>query len=80
MAVCALPSPGNMYTYARWLQTALFYFLAHFIETAIFVKRLSKHGVTVGSVAWMKWAATCFVGGKFGFEHFDRVIAEGGVK
>jgi hypothetical protein len=74
MALCALPSPG--YTHLRWIQTALFYFLygAHFIETLIFTQRLSKHGIAFGSAAWMKWVGTCFVGGKFCFEHFDRLV------
>jgi hypothetical protein len=58
-----------------WIQNGLFYFLygAHGIETAMFTKRLSEHGVSVMSLAWWKWMATCFVGGKFCFEHFDKV-------
>lgn len=63
---------------ARWIQNGLFYFLfgAHAIETAMFTRRLSEHGVSVASVAWWKWVATCFVGGKFLFEHFDRVVGK----
>jgi len=61
---------------ARWIQNALFYFLfgAHAIETAMFTRRLNHHGVSVLSLAWWKWVATCFVGGKFLFEHFDCVV------
>lgn len=65
-------------TAARWIQNGLFYFLfpAHAIETAMFTKRLNEHGVSVLSVAWWKWIATCFVGGKFVFEHFDRLVGK----
>jgi hypothetical protein len=61
-----------------WIQNGLFYFLfgAHAIETAVFTRRLSAHGVSVASAAWWKWMATCFVGGKFLFEHFDRVVGK----
>jgi hypothetical protein len=63
---------------ARWIQNGLFYFLfgAHAVETAMFMKRLSEHGVSVMSAAWWKWVGTCFVGGKFCFEHFDTVVGK----
>ena len=63
---------------ATWIQNGLFYFLfgAHAIETAMFTQRLNRHGVSVMSLAWWKWMATCFVGGKFCFEHFDRVVGK----
>lgn len=59
-----------------WIQTGIFWFLygAHTIESAIFVKKLSDHGVSVLSTAWWKWMAECFVGGKFCFEHFEGVV------
>jgi hypothetical protein len=76
MAVCALPSPP--FLYLRWLQAALFYILygAHAVETVVFMKRLNRHGITVGGAAWWKWVGTCFVGGKFCFEHFDGVVGK----
>ena len=63
---------------ATWIQNGLFYFLfgAHAVETALFTKRLNEHGVSLFSVAWFKWIGTCFVGGKFLFEHFDRVVGK----
>lgn len=63
---------------ATWVQNGLFYFLfgAHAIETAMFTRRLNEHGVSVTSSAWWKWMATCFVGGKFCFEHFDRLAGK----
>jgi hypothetical protein len=63
---------------ATWIQNGLFYFLfgAHAIESAMFTKRLQEHGVSVASLAWWKWMTTCFVGGKFLFEHFDRVVGK----
>ena len=63
---------------ATWIQNGLFYILfgAHAIETAMFTKRLKEHGVSVLSLAWWKWVATCFVGGKFCFEHFDRLVGK----
>lgn len=63
---------------ARWIQNGLFYFLfgAHGIESAMFTKRLNDHGVSVLSLAWWKWMATCFVGGKFLFDHFDKVVGK----
>jgi hypothetical protein len=66
-------------TAAVWIQNGLFYFLfgAHAIETAMFARRLSAHGVGLFSAAWFKWMATCFVGGKFCFDHFDRVVGKG---
>lgn len=61
---------------ALWIQTAVFWFLygAHAIESAIFVKKLSAYRVSVLSIAWWKWMAECFVGGKFCFEHFEAVV------
>ncbi|KAH3954765.1 hypothetical protein HBH70_039550 [Parastagonospora nodorum] len=61
-----------------WIQNGLFYFLygAHAIEAAVFTKRLSNHGVSVMSLAWWKWMATCFIGGKFCFEHFDKLVGK----
>jgi hypothetical protein len=69
---------GTALKAARWIQNGLFYFLfgAHAIESAMFTRRLSEHGVSLFSVAWFKWIATCFVGGKFLFEHFDRVVGK----
>lgn len=69
---------ANGLKYASWVQSGLFYFLfgAHAIETGVFAKRLSKHGVNVGSWAWWKWMATCFVGGKYCFVHFDREVGK----
>jgi hypothetical protein len=69
---------SNALKAATWIQHALFYFLfgAHAIETAMFTKRLNHHGVSVLSLAWCKWVTTCFVGGKFVFEHFDRVVGQ----
>jgi hypothetical protein len=63
---------------ATWIQNGIFYFLfgAHAIETAMFTKKLKEHGVSVASLAWWKWVATCFVGGKFLFEHFDQVVGK----
>jgi hypothetical protein len=91
MALCAAPTPAflkpynvnsplpeNVATAGRWIQTGLFYFLygAHAVETAIFMKRLKEHGVGFMSAAWWKWMGTCFVGGKFCFEHFDRLVGK----
>lgn len=61
---------------ATWIQNGLFYFLygAHAVETAMFTKKLNEHGVSALSVAWWKWMVTCFIGGKFCFEHFDQVV------
>lgn len=62
---------------ATWIQNGLFYFLfgAHAIETVMFVAgKLRKHQVPFGMV-WLKWVLTCFVGGKFCFEHFDNLVA-----
>lgn len=61
---------------ATWIQNGLFYFLfgAHSIETVIFARRLSKHGVNFLGLAWWKWMVTCFIGGKFCFEHFDQLV------
>ncbi|OAL53258.1 hypothetical protein IQ07DRAFT_355142 [Pyrenochaeta sp. DS3sAY3a] len=69
---------GTALKAARWIQNGLFYFLfgAHAVESAMFMPRLSEHGVSLFSVAWFKWIATCFVGGKFLFEHFDRVVGK----
>ncbi|KAH8731383.1 hypothetical protein GQ44DRAFT_698660 [Phaeosphaeriaceae sp. PMI808] len=63
---------------ATWIQNGVFYFvfIAHAVETAMFTKRLSDHGVSVTSLVWWKWMGTCFVGGKFLFEHFDRVVGK----
>ncbi|OAL06797.1 hypothetical protein IQ06DRAFT_263198 [Phaeosphaeriaceae sp. SRC1lsM3a] len=63
---------------ATWIQNGLFYFLfgAHAIESAMFTQKLKAHGVSVLSLAWWKWMATCYVGGKFLFEHFDRVVGK----
>jgi hypothetical protein len=71
-------SGSPFFKYANWIQNGLFYFLfgSHAIETAMFTKMLSTHGVSVASAAWWKWMATCFVGGKFCFEHFDRVVGK----
>jgi hypothetical protein len=73
------PLAGSSYfRYAKWAQDGLFYFLygAHAIETAVFTKRLSRHGVSVQSAAWWKWIGTCFVGGKYCFVHFDRLVGK----
>jgi hypothetical protein len=72
------PLPANLATAGRWIQAGLFYFLygAHAVETLMFMKRLKEHGVGFLSAAWLKWVATCFVGGKFCFEHFDRVVGK----
>ncbi|KAF1920002.1 hypothetical protein BDU57DRAFT_508057 [Ampelomyces quisqualis] len=69
---------GTAVKAATWIQNGLFYFLfgAHAMETVMFTRRLSEHGVSVLSLAWFKWVATCFVGGKFVFEHFDRVVGK----
>lgn len=66
--------------YASWVQSGLFYFLfgAHAIETAVFAKRLNKHGVQVSSLSWWQWMATCFVGGKYCYVHFDREVGRFG--
>ena len=64
---------------ATWIQNGLFYFLfgAHSIESVIFAyAKLAKHGVSFFSLAWWQWMATCFVGGKFCFEHFEKVVAK----
>lgn len=52
-----LSGSPNALKYATWIQNGLFYFLfgAHAIETAVFISRLSKHGVQVTSAAWWKW-------------------------
>jgi hypothetical protein len=73
-----LSRSGTALKVAIWIQNGLFYFLfgAHAIETAMFTKRLNTHGVSVMSLAWWKWMATCFVGGKFVFEHFDRLVGK----
>tara|TARA_R110002003_G_scaffold97_30_gene7977 strand:+ start:5956 stop:6330 length:375 start_codon:yes stop_codon:yes gene_type:complete len=73
-----LSRSGNAIKAATWIQNGLFYFLfgAHAIETAMFTRRLNDHGVSVFSLAWLKWMATCFVGGKFCFEHFDRLVGK----
>jgi len=75
----ALSRSVNALKAAGWIQNGLFYLLfgAHAIETVLFMKKLSAHGVSVASTAWWKWVATCFVGGKFCFEWFDRVVAKG---
>jgi len=72
------PLPENVATAGRWIQAGLFYFLygAHAVETLMFMKRLQEHGVGFLSAAWLKWVATCFVGGKFCFEHFDRLVGK----
>ncbi|USP79770.1 hypothetical protein yc1106_07044 [Curvularia clavata] len=70
------PLPQTAAKLLRWTQSFLFYFLygAHGVETILFTKRLRDHGVTVGSGAWCKWMGTCFVGGMFCFEYFDRIV------
>ncbi|KAH6612711.1 hypothetical protein C7974DRAFT_84164 [Boeremia exigua] len=69
---------ANGLKYASWVQSGLFYFLfgAHAVETAIFTKRLAQHGVEVSSIGWWQWMATCFVGGKFCYVHFDREVGK----
>lgn len=61
---------------ALWVQHGVFWFLygAHTIESAVFAKKLREHGVSLLSVAWWKWMAECFVGGKFCFQHFDDMV------
>ncbi|KAL5117230.1 hypothetical protein ACEQ8H_004919 [Pleosporales sp. CAS-2024a] len=61
---------------AVWIQNGLFYLLygAHAIETAIFSRRLSEHGVSAMSLSWWKWMLTCFVGGKFCYDYFDKLV------
>jgi hypothetical protein len=64
---------------ATWVQNGLFYFLfgAHSIETVIFAyAKLYKHGISFFSLAWWQWMATCFVGGKFCFDHFGKLVAK----
>jgi uncharacterized membrane protein len=64
---------------ARWIQTGLFYFLfgAHAIETPLFAwTRLRPQGIQVLSLTWIKWVLSCFIGGKFIFEHFDRLAGK----
>jgi hypothetical protein len=70
----------NGLKYASWVQSGLFYFLfgAHAIETGLFAKRLSRHGVEVSSLSWWQWMATCFVGGKYCYVHFDREVGRFG--
>jgi hypothetical protein len=69
---------ANGLKYASWVQSGLFYFLfgAHAVETAVFTKRLSRHGIEISSASWWKWIATCFVGGKLCFAHFDGLVAK----
>jgi hypothetical protein len=69
-------SPSSALRVATWIQSGLFYFLfgAHAVETVMFTRRLREHGVASGTAAWWKWVATCFVGGKFCFAWFDRVV------
>ncbi|EUC45306.1 hypothetical protein COCMIDRAFT_26517 [Bipolaris oryzae ATCC 44560] len=89
MALSALPTPSfllpsstvlpaTVARYLRYTQNFLFYFLyvAHAAETAWFTTKLSKHGVSAGSGAWWKWLGTSFVGGKFCFEYFGKVVGE----
>lgn len=73
-----LAGSPNALTAARWIQNGLFYllFVSHGIESVIFAKKLKDHGVSVLSSAWWKWIATCFVGGKFVFEHFNRLVGK----
>jgi hypothetical protein len=73
-----LSRSGNALKAATWIQNGLFYFLfgAHAVETGLFMKKLNEHGVSVMSAAWWKWVATCFVGGKFCFEWFDKVVGK----
>lgn len=71
-----LSKSPNALKAATWIQNGLFYFLfgAHAIETVMFAfGRLRKHRVPFGMV-WLKWMLSCFVGGKFVFEHFDNVV------
>lgn len=69
---------ANGLKYAAWVQSGLFYFLfgAHAVETVVFMGRLREHGVRFGGIAWWKWVATCFVGGKYCFVHFDREVGK----
>lgn len=69
---------ANGLKYASWVQSGLFYFLfgAHAVETAVFTKRLAKHGIELFSAAWFKWVGTCFVGGQYCFVHFDKVAGK----
>lgn len=69
-------SPATAFKYAGWVQNALFYFLfgAHAVETVMFMGWLRRHGVQAGSGAWWKWVGTCYVGGKFCMEHFEKVV------
>jgi hypothetical protein len=73
-----LSRSGNALKAATWIQNGLFYLLfgAHAVETGLFMKKLNEHGVSVMSAAWWKWVATCFVGGKFCFEWFDKVVSK----
>ena len=75
----ALVRSANALKAATWIQKGVFYFLfgAHTIEMPIFAySKLAKHGVSFFSLAWWQWMATCFVGGKFCFDHFEKVIAK----
>ncbi|KAL1793129.1 hypothetical protein ACET3X_008111 [Alternaria dauci] len=69
MALCAAPTPAmfrpdnvdsplpeNAATAGRWIQSGLFYFIygGHAVETVMFMKRLSQHGVGFMSAAWWK--------------------------
>ncbi|EMD91085.1 hypothetical protein COCC4DRAFT_31743 [Bipolaris maydis ATCC 48331] len=89
MALSALPTPSfllpsstvlpaTVARYLRYTHNSIYYFLyiAHLVETAWFTTQLSKFGVSFGSGAWWKWMATSFVGGKFCFEYFGKVVGE----
>jgi hypothetical protein len=59
-----------------WMQLITFWSLygAHTIESALLARKLWQGGVSILSLAWWKWMAECFVGGKFCFDHFDGVV------
>ncbi|RMZ88049.1 hypothetical protein DV736_g4716, partial [Chaetothyriales sp. CBS 134916] len=64
---------------ATYIQNGVFYFLfvAHSLEVPLFAyTKLAKHGISLFSLAWWQWAATCFVGGKFCWDHFEKVLAK----
>ncbi|RMZ82876.1 hypothetical protein DV737_g1857, partial [Chaetothyriales sp. CBS 132003] len=64
---------------ATYIQNGLFYFLfgAHAVEVPLFAYiKLAKHGISLFSLAWWQWAATCFVGGKFCWDHFENVLVK----
>lgn len=53
----------------------------HAIEVPLFAAtKLSKHGVPFFSGLWWKWAVSCFIGGKFTWDHFAETVKEADAK